>query len=162
MQQGAIMKRLEGLAAGFALGAVLMFYLDPASGRRRRHQALDRVAHGRHELSDARQAAATRVRHKAQGLVARTRARFASQQVDDSVLEARVRAHMGHAISHAGAIHVEAEDGVVTITGPVLVSEANDLLERVSSVPGVHEVHSRLTVRRTFPGQQDGSGDGRG
>ncbi len=89
--------------------------------------------------------------------MAETRGRFSAQDVDDSVLEARVRSSMGRVVSNPGAIAVMAEDGNVTISGPVLAGEVDGLLACVKSVPGVQEVHSQLTVRPTpdgIPGLQ--------
>ncbi len=146
------MKRLEGFLGGIALGAGLMFLLDPSSGRRRRHLIRDRLGRSGRDLSDAADTTMTRIRNRAQGLMAETRGRFTTQFVDDSVLEARVRSEMGHVVSNAGAIAVFADNGVVTLSGPVLASEVDRLLSMVSAVPGVREVHSQLDVRTTPDG----------
>ncbi len=149
--------RLEGFIGGLALGAGLMFLLDPQSGRRRRALIRDRLVRGGHELSDTSGAVQARIRNKMKGIAAETRSRFTSRDVDDSVLEARVRSSMGRVVSNPGAIAVLADGGTVTISGPVLASEVSELLSCVKSVPGVHEVHSQLTVRPTpdgIPGLQ--------
>ena len=146
------MKRLQGFLGGMFLGAVLMFLLDPAAGRRRRHLIRDKVGRGGRDLSEAAETTMTRIRNRAQGLIAETRGRFATQFVDDSVLEARVRSDMGRAVSNPGAIAVMADNGIVTLSGPVLASEVDRVLSRVSAVPGVREVHSHLDVRTSPDG----------
>ncbi len=149
--------RLEGFIGGLALGTALMFLLDPQAGRRRRALIRDKFVRGGHELSETGDEMQARVRNKMKGIAAETRGRFTSQDVDDSVLEARVRSSMGRVISNPGAIAVLADGGTVTISGPVLASEVGDLPSGVKAVPGVHEVHSQLTVRPTpdgIPGLQ--------
>ncbi|HEX9109182.1 MAG TPA: BON domain-containing protein [Longimicrobiales bacterium] len=140
-------ERLEGFVAGLAVGAGLMFLLDPGAGRRRRALIRDKVVRAGHEISDSSGEMRTRVRNRVKGIVAETRGRFSTQDVDDSVLEARVRSSMGRVLSNPGAIAVLAEGGRVTISGPVLAAEVDGLLSCVKSVPGVQEVHSQLAVR---------------
>ncbi len=149
--------RLEGFIGGLALGAGVMFLLDPQVGRRRRALVRDRIVRSGHDLSDTSGEMQARIRNKVKGIAAETRSRFAPQDVDDSVLEARVRSSMGRVISNPGAIAVLADGGTVTVSGPVLASEVSELLSCVKAVPGVHEVHSQLTVRPTpdsIPGLQ--------
>ncbi len=146
------MKRMQEFLGGMFLGAVLMFLLDPTAGRRRRHLIRDKGGRGGRELSGVADTTMTRIRNRAQGLIAETRGRFTTQFVDDSVLEARVRSDMGHAVSNPGAIAVLADNGIVTLSGPVLATEVDRLLSRVSAVPGVREVHSHLDVRTSPDG----------
>ncbi len=146
------MRQLSGFVAGVALGAGVMFLLDPTSGRRRRHLLRDRVVSSGRDMTAAADSTASRIRNKARGMVAEARSRFSAQDVEDSVLESRVRSAMGHVISNAGAIAIQASGGVVTISGPVLVSEADGLLSCISAVPGVHEVRSQLQVKRSADG----------
>ncbi len=153
------MDRLEGFVGGLAIGAGLMFLLDPGAGRRRRAVIRDKFIRAGHEISDSSDELGTRVSNRVKGMVAEARGRFSSQDVDDSVLEARVRSSMGRVISNPGAIAVLAEGGTVTISGPVLSGEVDNLLSCVKAVPGVHEVHSRLAVRPSpdsVPGLQRG------
>lgn len=146
------MKRFQDFLGGMLLGMTIMFLLDPTAGRRRRHVIRDKVGRGGRELSDAADTTMTRIRNRAQGLIAETRGRFTSQFVDDSVLEARVRSAMGHVVSNPGAIAVMGDNGIIILSGPVLASEVDLLLSRVSAVPGVREVHSHLDVRTTTDG----------
>lgn len=146
------MRQLHGFVGGLALGAGLMYLLDPASGRRRRHLIRDRALHGGRDLTETVDTTAARIRNKARGLVAETRARFSVQDVEDSVLESRVRSSMGHVLSNAGAIAVQANGGVVTVSGPVLAAEVDRLLSCISAVPGVHEVRSQLRVQPSRDG----------
>jgi uncharacterized membrane protein len=81
-----------------------------------------------------------------QGLAAEIRGRFEREDVDDDVLVARVRAAMGRATSHPSSIAVTAADGTVTLSGPILAREVDDLLSSVRSVRGVQDVVDQLEV----------------
>jgi uncharacterized membrane protein len=62
----------------------------------------------------------------------------------DRVLAARVRAALGRAASHPGAIEIAVDGCCVTLTGPVLASEADEILARASRTAGVEEIVDRL------------------
>src|SRR5206468_3234814 len=53
---------------------------------------------------------------------------------------------LGRVVSHPHAIEVRVRDGHVTLSGPVLASEVDDLLSCLSSVRGVEDVENRLEV----------------
>jgi ribosomal protein S17E len=57
----------------FGLGAVVMYFFDPVSGRRRRALLRDQVDHARHVIADTAQATAKDLRNRAQGMIAETR-----------------------------------------------------------------------------------------
>jgi hypothetical protein len=140
------MKNVE-LLVGIALGAGLMYVLDPDSGRRRRALVRDQIAHGRHELEELEVAARARsrdLRNRARGAAAETRARVREDHPDDEVLEARVRSEIGRTVSNPRAIEVAASDGHVMLSGPVLDREREELLSRARSVRGVSEIEDRL------------------
>jgi osmotically-inducible protein OsmY len=133
--------------SGLIVGAGLMYVLDPARGKRRRALLRDQMVHAAHELEDVGERTAGKsqdLRNRARGAVAETRTRLRREDVDDSVLEARVRAEIGRVVSNPGAIQVAAEEGHVTLSGPVLEHEVEELLSSASSVRGVGEVENRL------------------
>ncbi len=140
------MARLKSMLGGMGLGAMLMYMFDPQRGRRRRSVTRDRMLSalrdGMRGLDVGRRDLGNRMR----GQVAEMRIRFNGEMVPDSVLEARVRSRIGRVVSHPRAVHVNAEDGVVHLTGPVLTYEVNDLLRTVSSVPGVKETTHQLDI----------------
>ena len=131
-----------------ALGAALMYTLDPDKGRRRRAIARDKVYS---ILLDAREAAGvTRrdVEHRLDGLWARADrlVRRRRPAPDDLQLIERVRARMGRLVSHPHAIQVGAYRGKVTLSGPILAREAGPLLDTVRGVWGVAEIEDRLVA----------------
>ncbi|MEZ0227179.1 MAG: BON domain-containing protein, partial [Planctomycetota bacterium] len=110
-------------------GAGLMYLLDPERGRRRRALLRDKAAHGAREVRRALGLASRDLVNRSRGVVAEVRHKIESGDADDDVLIERVRARIGHVASHPHAIHVEAEDGHVTLTGPILADEVVPVVE---------------------------------
>lgn len=132
------------LLSGVMLGAGAMYFLDPARGRRRRALVRDKCFSLCHRSGGAMDATAHSLRDEGQGLIARMRSRLRREDVPDTVLVARVRSEMGHAISHPHAIEVTAENGRVTLRGPILQQEIKRLVAATSAVRGVKEVDAQL------------------
>jgi osmotically-inducible protein OsmY len=136
------------LAIGIAYGAGMMYMLDPDKGMSRRARIRDKMVGIRNE---ARWQFGRRMRyllHRAQGAVAETRARVRGEQVSDEVLEARVRAQIGHVVSHPGLIEVHCGDGHVTLRGVVLPGEQERIEKRLSSTRGVHDWNLQLRTEK--------------
>lgn len=108
---------------GMAIGATLMYLLDPDQGRRRRALLRDQVISIATRVDDAVEAIARDLSNRAQGLAAEARSMFVEEDVPDEVLLNRVRSEMGRAVSHPSAIEVTAEQGRVTLSGLVLADE---------------------------------------
>lgn len=143
---------------GLVFGAGLMYLLDPDRGRRRRALIRDQVVHGIHGLEDVGEAAAARgrdLRNRAQGVMAEARGRLGREEVEDVVLEQRVRSELGRLVSTPGSILVTAEHGRVTLAGYAILSEVERLVEGVHDVRGVHDVIDRLE-KREHPGEVPG------
>jgi uncharacterized membrane protein len=150
-----------GILGAFGVGVALMYFLDPGRGARRRALLRDKIVHGLHKTEDATETTGRDLRNRAQGIAAAVRGRFEPDDVDDDVLVARVRSAMGRATSHPSSIAVTAtDDGLVTLSGPILGREADQLLSRVRSVRGVRDVVDQLERHETaegVPGLQGGS-----
>jgi hypothetical protein len=138
--------RLGHLLAGAAVGAGIMYLLDPDGGRRRRALLRDQLVSAAHRTSDAMDATSRDVTNRARGVVAELRGRLRREQVGDDVLRARVRARIGSVVGHAGAIETDVADGLVTLRGPVLREELDRLMRRVQTVRGVRDVVNQLDV----------------
>src|SRR5439155_25138579 len=79
---------------------------------------------------------------------------------DDLVLIERVRARMGRVVSHPHAIQVGAENGRISLSGPILASEVQSLLHAARSVAGVVEIEDHLIAHPhadSIPSLQGGS-----
>ena len=131
---------------GGALGALAMYFLDPQQGRRRRARTRDKAAHAGKVLNEAGKVTARDTVHRARGVWASTRKLFDHEPVADNRLVERVRAELGRFVSHSHAIEATAENGHVTLSGPIVAGEVRPLLRCVRAVPGVRGVSDRLTV----------------
>jgi osmotically-inducible protein OsmY len=99
-------------------------------------------------------------RQRTYGLFVETRTQLRGAEVpEDTVLVARVRAQMGHVVSHAGTIDVTAHEGRVTLSGSIPAHEVEKLLSAVASVPGVTAVVNRLEVNHTIASAAGGRRD---
>jgi uncharacterized membrane protein len=146
--------------SGIGLGAGLMYLLDPDRGRRRRALVRDQLVHGWNKAEDALDTTAADFANRTRGLAAETKARFRHEVVEDNVLMARVRSRIGRVVSHPGSIDVSAQQGRVSLSGPILAREVEPLLSAVRSVRGVTDVENYLEVHERpdgVPGLQNGS-----
>jgi hypothetical protein len=147
------------LIGGMGLGAALMYMLDPDRGRRRRALVRDQLAHAANILPDALDATTRDLSNRTRGLVAEVGSVFDSRETSDEVLMERVRSKMGRVVSHPHALKVTANQGSITLSGPILADEVEDLLRCVSSVQGVRGVENQLEVHGEaggVPGLQGG------
>lgn len=144
------------LTAG--LGAAAMYYMDPSRGRYRRALVRDRLVHGEHQALHGVASARRDARNRASGVAAAIRSMLdRGQAPDDGVLVQRVRACLGRVVSHPHSIRVEANDGVITLSGQVLEDEVPLLFDCTLGVPGVRDLTSHLEVHRragNVPGLQ--------
>lgn len=131
---------------GVGLGAALMYVFDPRQGRGRRAMAHDRLTGAVHRAEHALGWRVRDLEHRTRGLLAELRAAMQPQTVDDELLVERVRAQIGRAVSHPRSIEVEALDGTVMLSGPILRHEVQRLIDCVAHVRGVREVESGLRV----------------
>lgn len=137
------------LAAGAGLGAGLMYLFDPHRGSWRRTHLRNQVVHASHRVRDTAGAQLRSLR----------RAPGVDDDIDDDVLVQRVQRMLGRAASHARAIAVEAANGVVTVSGPVLGHEAPRLLKalrKVRAMPGVRRVEHALELAPATRGAASG------
>jgi uncharacterized membrane protein len=142
------MSKLASLPRGAIVGALLMYFLDPARGRKRRARLRDRTAHFGRELGKLANEASADTRHRAHGILERARGP-AQPDAGDHVLEARVRSKLGRVVSHAHAIDVAVDGAVATLRGPILAREVDEAIRAVRHVPGIHDVIDELDRHTT-------------
>ncbi|MFC5570994.1 BON domain-containing protein [Lysobacter yangpyeongensis] len=133
------------MAAAFAAGALVMYYLDPIVGRRRRAQVRDRrdaVLHGAGAQVEAR---ARHAADRARGAMAKTRDALSREPLDDERLRDRIRARLGHVVEHAGQVEVQVHDGHVVLSGHADAAEIKALLATVAAMRGVEVIENRLS-----------------
>lgn len=141
-----------GAALAFAAGALVMYLMDPNTGRRRRALIRDRGASMGHEAERYVRGKTRRAAHHLKGVAARTRASLSSHHDDDDdVLHDRIRSRLGRMVRHPHDIEVRVSDGRVQLKGTVAEDEFRELLHTVASMRGVHNLESLL---RTAPSAQ--------
>lgn len=146
-------------AGGLSLGARLMYMLDPDHGRRRRAMARDRAVWLAHQAELTLDRGVRDLFHRAQGTADEALSLFAPKPVSDEVLQQRVRSRLGRATAHPHAIEVAAQEGCVTLKGPVLREEEHRVLWAVRAVPGVKHLENRMEAHQQpdVPDLQGGS-----
>lgn len=137
------------------LGAAAMYYFDPARGRYRRALVRDQIVHASHTASHGSSVVGRDTRNRAMGVGARLRSLLNPAQPEDAVLVERVRACLGRVVSHPHSVEVQAQDGIVTLSGPVLEEEAPLLIDCTLGVAGVRDLRNELDVH-TEPGSLPG------
>lgn len=137
-----------------ALGAGLMYMLDPNTGRRRRAISRDKAAKFARLTAERAHAMARQASDRAKGLIAEARVSD-EEWVDDQTLVARVRSELGRVVSHPGSLHLDSVDGCVTVRGPIFVWEADAALAAVENTRGVCGVDDQMT-RHEQPGNVPG------
>lgn len=133
------------LAAAFTAGAAIMYYLDPEAGRRRRALVRDRGVAAGHDAEDFARAKSKRAADRAQGLVARTRAKLSTEAVGDEQLHGRIRTKLGRLVDHPGEVNVDVHEGHVTLRGTASTAEIEEVTGAVSSMRGVEDLDNRLS-----------------
>jgi hypothetical protein len=134
-------------ASALAMGAGLMYALDPTRGRARRARLRDRFVHTEHSLSNAGRTATHDLANRGRGFVHDLTSLGQRRTADDDVILARVQSRIGRAIAHPRGIEVSCRGGVVTLQGPALRGEVEALIHEVSHVRGVAGILNRLDVR---------------
>jgi uncharacterized membrane protein len=135
--------KLTNFPGAVLLGVGLMYFLDPVRGRKRRARINEAVVHAQRHERELLQKAQRDARHRVQGLVERVKHR-PSPDAPDQVIENRVRACLGRAVSHPHALEVVVHEGRVILRGPVFTHEADFVMRAVRRVAGVRTVLDRM------------------
>jgi uncharacterized membrane protein len=152
--------KLTSFPGGVLLGAGLMYFLDPIRGRKRRARINEAVMHAQRQERELIAKAGRDARHRARGMVERAKHR-PSPDAPDQVIDSRVRACLGRAVSHPGALDVVVHDGRVILRGAVFTHEADFVMRAVRRVPGVREVVDRMERHDTAGSISSLQGEGR-
>jgi hypothetical protein len=136
------------LGLGLGIGTGVMYLLDPDRGKRRRALLRDKCVSATRKTGEGIETTARDLSNRARGIGASIQSKFTSAEPDDAVLIDRVRSKLGRVVSHPGAIEVAAENGNVTLSGPVLETEADSLLTCIKGIQGVNEVANNLEVHK--------------
>ncbi len=152
------MNKISNVLVGVGIGAGLMYILDPQMGNRRRALARDKTAGAWHKTEDAIASFGTDIGNRAQGIFAGAKSRVRREEAtSDDVLVERVRSKLGRYSSHPSSVEVTANAGRVTLRGPILQDEVDDVVRAAWTVRGVSQVDNELQVHsqpENVPGLQ--------
>ncbi len=133
------------LTCGIALGAGLMYLLDPRQGGARRALIRDKSLRALHDVEGAAELGSRDMAHRVHGAVVNLRKIGRRDHVDDEVLVSRVRARLGHVCSHPHAVQVNAKGkGAIELKGPILTSQARGVVSAIAHVRGVRIIDDDL------------------
>lgn len=157
---GSVAGITVGAIGALALGAGLMFLLDPAQGRRRRALIRDKTSNYARRTAHYAERTGRHLANRASGM-AHDAGRYASdayssaksavgmgggQQVDDASLADRVRSMIGR-MGNSSGVMCRCENGRIILTGNVPASGLESLVSAVRGVSGVSGVDNQLVVR---------------
>jgi uncharacterized membrane protein len=141
------------------VGGLLVYFLDPDTGRKRRALLKDRSVNLLKEADRAIGKASSDLSNRARGAVAEARSLAPLGNVSDEVLVEQVRARIGRVTSFSHFVEVSARDGAVSLRGAALESELDNLMAAVSSIRRVSSVHSEMKAYQRpqdIPGMHQG------
>jgi osmotically-inducible protein OsmY len=146
------MSRLITLLFGVAIGAALAHFLDPQSGRRRRHEMRDQAVSKVHAGVEQATTTASYAAGKAKGAVATATPSMPGshriEDVDDVTLARKVETEIfREANAPKGDVSVDVQAGVVHLRGMVAdegwIARLADEAEKVDGVKGVKNLLHR-------------------
>lgn len=134
-----------------AVGAGLMYFMDPDRGRARRAWFGDKTVSFVKDTGRTMRSTGRYMANWCRGMMYKTRStaeRMMSEaRVDSERLVQRIRAEIGHLSPNFNRMQIMADaDGTVTLTGSIVRSEVDDLLTLLHKIPGVSHVINRMTV----------------
>jgi uncharacterized membrane protein len=138
--------RLKTLLTTIGLGAGLMYFLDPQQGPRRRALVRDRANRFVNDIDESIDRALEDTRNRTRGVLTEMSARLSDQGAPDWILEERVRSNLGRVGRHGRAVSVNADGGIVYLTGHVLREDEETIVKTALRTRGVHGVENRLQI----------------
>ncbi len=131
---------------GLALGAGLAYFFDPKLGTTRRAQVRGRCAQLSHRARQFVGRGLADLKNRTEGVKARARSLVTHERVPDSTIVERVRATMGHWVSHPHQVEVAVREGRVLLAGKLPSHELQRLLSAVRSVSGVEGIENHVQL----------------
>lgn len=132
---------------GLTVGATLMYLYDPDRGAHRRTLMRDKLRRTAHNTRSSINKTWQQAKDRLQGVRAEARGARAEEHIADDTLVQRVRSEIGHVVSHAHNVFVDALEGRVILSGVVEQDEIEKVVARARAVRGVRAVDNRLEVR---------------
>lgn len=141
------LRTIAAAIGGAAAGAALAFLMDPARGRGRRAQLVDRVRGGAHAGQRRADRTVRGVRARVNAVAARSSAAMRDRpaiEANDATLAERVESELfSDQTIPKGALNVNAENGIIVVRGELPDAEMRERVETaIRRIPGVWEVNN--------------------
>lgn len=135
------------IGGGVLAGSAVMFLMDPLRGAGRRSRLMDQTFGRSRRLAASAARQMRNAANHARGAVAERAARRRDRRriIPDDKLVERARAQLGHVVRHPGLLRVQAKDGNVYVSGPVLLGEARKIRDRLLQTRGVRDYELNVT-----------------
>lgn len=138
--------RLKTLITTLGIGAGLMYFMDPQHGNRRRAMVRDKANSFVNSIDESIDKALEDTRNRTRGVLYEMTAKLSDQGAPDWILEERVRSNLGRLARHARGVTVNADGGIIYLTGPALREDEESIVKTALRTRGVHGVENRLQV----------------
>jgi hypothetical protein len=138
--------KLKWLIDGLIVGAIGMYFMDPDRGRKRRHELRDRARSRVKRVQRNLNAMVRDFGNRSHGVIHDVKQLRNHEEVSNDVLMERLRSNLGRCVSHPAAVHVEATDGHVTLSGDILANEVEDAVHCVKRLAKGKSVVNELNV----------------
>ena len=131
---------------GLAVGAALVYLLEPRTRLRRQAVLRDKTISFAHHTLYVGSKLSRHLRNRLTGLIAITTDILRPEGVDsDAKIAARVRSELGRASRHAHAVSVSVDKGRVSLRGTLPPHEAGAVVRAAEVVKGVLHVENLIT-----------------
>ena len=132
--------------SGLAVGAVLVYLLEPRTRLRRQAVLRDKTLSFAHRSLYLGSKLSRHLRNRMTGLLAITSEMLRPAGIDsDAKVAARVRSELGRATRYAHAVSVSVDRGRVSLRGALPPHEAGAVVRAAEVVKGVRHVENLLT-----------------
>jgi hypothetical protein len=148
-------------ATAFAAGALVMYMLDPETGRRRRALVRDKAVAAGHDAQRLARGASRHTADQLRGAAAEMRSQMRDATPGDRQLHERIRSELGRLVGQPGQVQVEVSNGHVILSGSATPAEREKLMAAISSIPGVEHVANHLSASAAGSQGAPGSAGGR-
>lgn len=141
--------RIKTILTSVGIGAVVMYFLDPRHGHRRRGLVRDRLNSFIDQMDVSIDRMREDTRNRARGILSEMTARLSDQSAPDWLLEERVRSAVGRVTRYSRLLDIRSNRGHMLISGPVLRADKEQILKSAARARGVYSLQDEMQVFET-------------
>jgi hypothetical protein len=148
-KEGVMFHRIRSSVTLAGLSAGIMYFFDPDLGNHRRSLLRDQFHHALNRFGNAIDVLGRDLENRLYGMICELQQMLTGRDTSDDVVLARVRTKLGRYTSHPRPIEVAVRNGRVTLSGPILADEVEDVVSAVKWVKGVRHVENKFDVHQS-------------